>query len=124
MLRLKVQIPYSISLFHIQHMQLFCMSNCTSKNELNCIKFLRIVQEIPAKFARTHGRRLETVVKLQGIYKESPVCTVTCNWETATRLYLKDGWKKFGDEMLEVEQELEFTLTSDSFLCRERKRAR
>ena len=88
-------------------------------------KFLRIVQEIPAKFARTHGRRLETVVKLQGIYKESPVCTVTCIWETATRLYLKDGWKKFGDEnMLEVEQELEFTLTSDSFfVVRERELA-
>lgn len=46
------------------------------------------MQEIPAVSARTHGSRLRTVVTLQGIYEESPVCTVACNWGQDTFLQI------------------------------------
>ncbi|KAG0621000.1 hypothetical protein M758_4G260800 [Ceratodon purpureus] len=76
--------------------------------------------EIPAKFVRTFGNRLQSPVKLQGVFEESAVCTVTSRREvhspTGSRVFLEAGWRKFRNEnMLEVEQELEFTLVSDSF---------
>ena len=81
---------------------------------------MRIVQEVPADFTRKHGGRLRTIVTLEGISQETRACTVACSWgqdsrSKIPRLHLKYGWTEFWDANgLEVGQELEFTLVSDS----------
>ena len=79
------------------------------------------VQEVPARFVNAHGmaEQLQDVVELQGVHQESPVRTVACQWtrhENRMRLYFTTGWSEFAKENgLKVGQELEFTLTSESF---------
>ena len=81
---------------------------------------ISVMQEIPVVFWRTYGSRLHSLVKLQGIRKESQVQTVAClpilQGDQTWRLYLRAGWRDFADaNKLEVGQVLEFTLTADSF---------
>lgn len=78
-----------------------------------------LFQEIPQKFAMTHGKQLRPFVKLQGFTEGSPVCVVSCKFNEQrrqTRLYLRSGWSTFvSDNNLRLGQVLEFTLTGNSF---------
>ncbi|KAG0618119.1 hypothetical protein M758_4G040700 [Ceratodon purpureus] len=78
--------------------------------------------EIPASFVRMHGMRLQDDVKLQGIHQESPVYSVTLGsrikqrTSNERRLFFQTGWKTFlNANGLQEGQELNFTLTADSF---------
>lgn len=81
--------------------------------------FFLILQEIPGPFWKTYSKNLWPKVKLQGIWEESAVRTVTCSvtsYEGQIRVFLRTGWKGFSKENnLEVGQELLFTLVGDSF---------
>ena len=80
------------------------------------------MQEVTAWFVNAHGmaEQLRDVVELQGIHQESLVRTVACHWtrrdEDTMRLYFTTDWREFAKENgLKVGQELEFTLSSQSF---------
>lgn len=90
--------------------------------------FAFLVQDVPLSFVREHGVQLQTHVKLQGTREESPFRTVTCTYnmlqdseERSKRPPLSLGWGDFvRDNALQADQELVFTLASDSvFLVRE-----
>lgn len=79
---------------------------------------LVLSQEIPHKFAITHGKQLRKSVKLQGFIEGSPVRVVACRFnvqQRQTRLYLRTGWSSFvSDTNLRLGQVLVFTLTGNS----------
>lgn len=84
-----------------------------------CLKVsISVLQGIPLDFWKAYGKRLHSLVKLQGIREESEVQPVLCcpTYGRRTRIFLRAGWGDFAnDNNLEAGQELLFTLAADSY---------
>jgi len=83
------------------------------------------MQEFPIKFASIYSEYFQPTIQLQGVYEESPVYLVACRrykgrdakQNAILRLGIKEhDWCAFVKEnKLQKGQELQFSLTADSY---------